>query len=281
MAPRRQIERVLVSGACGGLGSAVTGLLAARGITVFAADIDAAALAQCAWPANVVRLTLDVTDSPSVAAAVRVMASKGPARTGESAPGLDGLVCCAGIFTGGPLAEASEESLLRAFDVNVMGAHRLVREAFPLLAQRAGTIVLISSESARFAMPFNGPYTVSKYALEAYADCLRRELLLAGVAVAVVQPGSFRSGLLVNAGEVIDARGERSPFARQLHLVRRLLRREWESGMPADRVARVAVRALFAARPRARYPVGNDRLRVLLRFLPARLADAMIKVVMK
>ena len=274
---RRRITRVLVSGACGGLGSAVTDLLAARGVTVFAADIDAGELARRAWPPNVVPLPMDVTVLSSVAAAVREMSSP---RSGASA-GLDGLVCSAGVFTGGPLAEATEEAMMRAFDVNVMGAHRLVREAFPLLARSAGTIVLISSESARFAMPFNGPYTVSKYALEAYADCLRRELLLSGVRVAIVQPGSFRSGLLMNAGESLGVRTESSPFARQLALVRRLLSREWETGMAADRVARVAIHALSAHLPRARYRVGNKRLRLLLRFLPARLADTMIRLVMR
>ena len=164
-----------------------------------------------------------------------------------------------------------------AFDVNVLGAYRLVREAFPLLSRRAGTVVLISSESARFAKPFNGPYTISKYALEAYADCLRRELLLSGVRVAVVQPGSFHSALLMNAGDSVGTRVENSPFVRQLEMVQRLLRREWETGITAERVARVVVRALFASRPRARYRVGNNRLRAFLRLLPARIADMLIR----
>jgi NAD(P)-dependent dehydrogenase (short-subunit alcohol dehydrogenase family) len=269
---RRSIKNVIVSGACGGLGAAVTEMLAARGVTVFAADLDAAAPARRRWPPNAVPLVMDVTSSAGVADALRAV---------PGAAGLDGLVCCAGIFTAGPLVEAREEALSRAFDVNVMGAYRLVREAYPLLARRGGTIVLISSESARFAMPFNGPYTMSKYALEAYADCLRRELLTRGVKVAVIQPGSFRSGLLRNADEVVGTRAADAPFARQLATVRRLLRREWDTGMGAEQVARAVVRALYAEKPRPRYRVGNDPLRVMLRVLPARTADALIKGFMR
>ncbi len=281
------IRRILVSGACGGLGSAVTDVLSLRGASVFAADCDSTGLSARAWPSNVKPLHMDVTDPASVARGIREAESAlgacaessgtSAARPASCAGGLNGLVCCAGIFTGGALAETGEEALARAFDVNVLGAFRLVKEAFPLLVRGCGTVVLISSESARFAMPFNGPYTIGKYALEAYADCLRRELLNTGVKVVVVQPGSFRTGMLRNAAAGIRTRGEDSPFTGPLATVRRLLSREWDKAMEADRVARVVVRALYARRPRPRYRVGNDPLRVLLRVMPSRTADALVK----
>ena len=72
-----------------------------------------------------------------------------------------------------------------------------------------------------------------------------------------------------------------TPFGRQVEMVRRLLVKEWERGMAPGRVAGVVVRALFAVRPRIRYRVGNNRLRMLARFLPTRAADAVIKMVMR
>lgn len=81
--PVVRVERVLVTGACGSLGSAVTGLLAARGVTVFAADLDAALRARRAGPQNVVPLPVDVTIRASVAAAVRD-ASGRAGRTGRA-----------------------------------------------------------------------------------------------------------------------------------------------------------------------------------------------------
>jgi len=263
------MQHVLVTGARGGLGTAVTQLLSGRGVTVFALDLAAEAGAAEPPAPNVISLEGDVTRAESVVAALEQVRRR--------TDGLDGLVCCAAVFTGGPLAEAGEQALVHAFDVNVAGAHRLVRESFPLLARRGGCIVLVSSESARFAMPFNGPYTVTKYALEAYGDCLRRELQLEGIRVALVQPGAFQSNLLATADQEAGTPGRDSAFVRQVQLVHRMLQRERARSMPAERVARVVVRALAAARPCARYRVGNNRPRMLLRFLPARAADALIK----
>ncbi|MCX7040897.1 MAG: SDR family NAD(P)-dependent oxidoreductase, partial [Spirochaetes bacterium] len=50
-------------------------------------------------------------------------------------------------------------------------------------------------------MPFTGPYSMSKRALEAYADSLRRELQSLGIRVSVIQPGAFRTTLLARARE--------------------------------------------------------------------------------
>ncbi len=261
----------LVSGACGGLGFAVTEALALRGARVFAADCSAEGLSGRAWPAGVEALPVDVRDSASVARGVGAVRESLGAEAG-----LDGLVCCAGVFTGGPLVEAGEDALALGLDVNVMGAYRLVKEAFPLLVRSRGTIVLISSESARFAMPFNGPYTIGKRALEAYADCLRRELYKTGVKVAVIQPGAIRTDLLRNAAAGMQERTGGSAFAGPLSTVRRLLGREWDKAMEAEKAAGAVVRALYAKRPRPRYRIGNNPLHVILRFFPARIADALV-----
>ena len=267
----RRIRGVLVSGALGGLGSAVTDLLTACGVTVYAADIAEAAPCRPHHPERVVPISMDVTDEESVADAVRTIERR------HGFPGLDGLVCAAGVFTACTLVEDDDAALQQALAVNLIGACRLVREAYPLLLRAGGTVVLISSESARFSMPFNGPYTISKCALEAYADCLRRELLNAGVKVAVVQPGSFKSGLLRNAGSAVDSPGTPSAFARPLATVRRMLDREWAKAMGPERAARAVIRALYARHPRPRYRVGNDPLRMALRLLPARAADTLIR----
>ncbi len=67
-------------------------------------------------------------------------------------------------------------------------------------------------------------------------------------------------------------------FPAQLDLVRRLLPREWEKGLEPDAVARVAVRALHARRPKAVYRVGNDPARAMLAGLPATWVDALIRI---
>src|SRR5699024_8068916 len=58
------------------------------------------------------------------------------------------------------------------------------------------TTLFRSSETGpQHGMPMNGPYAMSKHAVEAYADSLRRELMFLGIDVVLVQPGPFRTGM--------------------------------------------------------------------------------------
>ena len=166
--------------------------------------------------------------------------------------------------------------MARSLDVNVLGAFRAVRAFFPLLAKRRGTVVLIGTEMTSCPMPFTGPYSVSKCALQAYADTLRRELMLLGMHVVVLQPGAIRTALLAGAGSSVEAARGRTLFPAQLDIIGRMLPREWERGSPPSDVARVVVKALRAKRPRIAYRVGVNRLRGVLGALPAPLVDALI-----
>jgi NAD(P)-dependent dehydrogenase (short-subunit alcohol dehydrogenase family) len=125
-------------------------------------------------------------------------------------------------------------------------------------------------------MPFNGPYTVSKTALQAYADSLRRELMLLGVPVVLVMPGAIRTPLLAGAKETTARHHSETLFAPQRGLVHRMLVSEYERAMEPSRVATVVAHALHAARPRPCYRVGNDPLRALLSRLPATWVDRLI-----
>jgi NAD(P)-dependent dehydrogenase (short-subunit alcohol dehydrogenase family) len=263
------MKHVLVTGAGGGLGACTCGLLVESGHTVFATDSDPRALDALKPDPLVITFGMDVTRDDDV--------SRAGARVAAVTDGLDGLVCCAGIFAGGPLVEADQKEMAAILDINVMGAFRVVKELFPLLNNRGGVVILIGSESSRCAMPFNGPYTVSKYALQAYADVLRRELMFLGIRVAIVQPGAIRTPLLSGARSTIERRESRTAFPAQLGLVKRMLRREWEKGMEPTRVARVILRALHARRTRACYRVGNDPVRVALGKLPAAWTDSLIR----
>ena len=262
------MRSILVTGAGGGLGAQVSKLLAASGETVYAADSDRRSLRPLEAWTGIVPLSMDVTHAADVARVRRKIET--------ITDGLDGVVCCAGIFAGGPLVEADEQEMSRILDVNVMGAFRVVKEFFHLLQKRKGTVVLVGSESSRCAQPFNGPYTVSKSALQAYADVLRRELMFVGVRVTIVHPGGFRTSLLSGARAIMDGKRNGTLFSAQLGVVRRMLSRELEKAMEPAEVARVVVRALGARHPRPCYRVGNDPLWALLAKLPATWTDRLI-----
>jgi NAD(P)-dependent dehydrogenase (short-subunit alcohol dehydrogenase family) len=126
-------------------------------------------------------------------------------------------------------------------------------------------------------MPLTGPYTISKRALEAYAEVLRRELMFLGVSVSVIQPGAFRTRLLERSSEQFDEPSAVRLFPAQVALVRDMVKKEWDRGMDPSRVAAAVAAAVHARRPRRRVRIGNDPLRALLGALPAAWADQLIR----
>ena len=70
----------------------------------------------------------------------------------------------------------------------------------PLLLVQKGRVIILSSEVARqSAAPFNGIYAISKHALEAYSDSLRRELNYLDIKVVKIQPGPFKTDMTKKA----------------------------------------------------------------------------------
>jgi NAD(P)-dependent dehydrogenase (short-subunit alcohol dehydrogenase family) len=257
----------LITGACGGLGEALTRLLAGRGASVFAADVNTDALGRLSAVERVRPLFLDVTDPCSAQQARSVIQ--------QSASSLDGIVCSAGVYVGGPLLDVPEKEIRRALDVNVMGAVLVVKELFPLLRE-GSRVVFVSSESTRAAMPFTGPYVMSKCALEAFAETLRRELLPLGIRVTIIQPGAIRTSLLTNAAQSLNGHSAFPIYRRALQNAARVLGSEMKTGMEPVRVARLIARVLESQAPRRLCRVGNDPLRAFLSHLPVPLIDALV-----
>lgn len=257
---------VLVTGARGGLGGAAARLFAGRGWRVFAADLEPPDGAD-----GVVPVKLDVTDAASCRAVAEEIAGSAGGR-------LDAVVNFAGVLEIGPLVEIDEERMQRILDVNVLGTYRVNKAVFPLLREAGGRVVNISSETGwQHALMLNGPYAMSKHAIEAYSDALRRELMFAGVGVVIIQPGPFRTGMTGSIGAKFAAAAEGSSFAPLLAKVGRMASREEQKGHPPELLAEVVWRAVTSTRPRSRYSVRPDRQRVLMHRLPDRATDALLK----
>ncbi|WP_206051093.1 SDR family NAD(P)-dependent oxidoreductase [Nocardioides speluncae] len=257
---------MLITGAGGGLGSAAARVFAERGWQVFAADLVPPEPAPNQTP-----LTLDVTSTASVSAAIDTVAAGVP-------DGLGCVVNFAGVLGVGPLVEIEEDLLRRVLDVNVLGTYRVNKAAFPLLRAGGGRILNISSEVGwQRALPLNGPYAMSKHAIEAYSDALRRELMFVGVPVVVIQPGPFRTELTGGAAKALNAAVRPgSPFEALTARTARLAGRAAAGADPAE-LTEVIWTAATTARPRRRYSVRPDRGRRFLHHLPTPVADAMLR----
>lgn len=263
------MSTVAITGAAGGLGSATVRRLAAAGWTVYAGDLESPAL-QALAADHVVPAAVDVTDAASVRAWADGVAAQ--------AEGLDALVTFAGVLGVGPLVEIPPADFRRVLDVNVVGTFLAVRALFPLLHAARGRIVLISSETGwQPAMPFNGPYAMSKHAVEAYGDALRRELAPLGVRVVKVQPGAFRTGMVESIMGRFERLAAESPhFAGPLGLARkRIPQEERRAGEPAQ-LAALVERVLDAPRPRPAYRIHTNPQAAVLARLPDRVVDRLL-----
>ncbi len=270
---------VLITGASTGIGAACAIRLAAAGMHVYAGvreDADGAALrAQNA--ALITPLHIDVTDADSIAAAVATL----DAQLGDA--GLNGLINNAGIAIGGPLEVLPINEIRRQFDVNVFGALAVTQAFLPQLRRARGRIVNMGSIAGRVALPFLGPYCMSKSALRAMTHALRLEVDACGIDVALVEPGAIATPIWKKsnaAADVMQATLQNDTLAhysRHLEGIRRVIAKAEEQAISAAAVARAVEHALTAARPRTEYLVGNDaRMRaainaVLPQFLQDRL----------
>lgn len=252
----------VVTGAGGGLGAATAELYASRGWTVVAVD-----LAAPEDRAGITGVAADVTDSASLAAlAERVAADHGR---------LDLVVTFAGVLGIGPLGETDPDRIQQVLDVNVMGTVRTVHALFDLLRSSGGRVVLISSETGpQHAMPMNGAYAMSKHAVEAYGDSLRRELMFLGMDVVLVQPGPFRTGMTASIlRRFQESTRPGSPFAAMAAVMGEMAAGEDDKAADPRVLAQAVWTAGTTARPRHRYAVKWDVGRRLLDHLPVPLVD--------
>lgn len=119
---------------------------------------------------------------------------------------LDVVINNAGMQVVGLQETATPEQLLFQYNVNVVGPHRVARAVLPSMrAKKQGLILNVSSELARWTMPFLGSYSGTKAALESTFESYGYELKPLGVEVSFVQPGAYPTDLAKNSQMGSDA----------------------------------------------------------------------------
>jgi NAD(P)-dependent dehydrogenase (short-subunit alcohol dehydrogenase family) len=205
---------VAITGAGSGLGREIAIGFADKGYRVFGTARRPEEVQDVRQATHgVAELTVcDITDE----AAVRGWAKDTSDALG--AAGLDVLISNAGILTPGPLEVLSIDAVRHEFDVNVFGSLAAINAFLPALRKARGRIVQIGSMTARLPLPFNGPSSASKAALEAFADVYRGELKPFGVAFVMVQPGNMATGGPAKTATALDRAAESmTPEQRELY----------------------------------------------------------------
>jgi NAD(P)-dependent dehydrogenase (short-subunit alcohol dehydrogenase family) len=167
---------VLVTGAGRGIGAALVRTLVAHGATVFAGFYGAADMGALA---GAVTFPLDVTDQSSVNAAV--------AQVNAFGGRLDVLVNNAGIIAPiGHLEHLTSDCLRPAFEVNVIGVHRMTVACLPLLKASKGMIVNAGTGAATTPMEGWTGYCSSKAGAQMLSQMMALELAPYGIQTAFI-----------------------------------------------------------------------------------------------
>jgi NAD(P)-dependent dehydrogenase (short-subunit alcohol dehydrogenase family) len=182
----------IVTGAAGGLGEAIARRLAADGLSVVVADLDARAAERVAAGLDgesAVAVAVDVADPVSAQALVDAVV----ARFGR----VDVLVNNAGIAgPTAPVHELAPDDWARVLAVNLSGTFHCTRAALPpMLAAGWGRIVNVASIAGQDGNPHMSAYSASKAGVIALTKSVGKETATSGVLVNCVVPGVVDAGL--------------------------------------------------------------------------------------
>lgn len=181
----------LITGAARGLGAGIARAALDAGDRVVVAGRNREALVKAFGPDSdlVLSLTLDVTDTTAIAAAVKAVM----ARFGR----IDVLVNNAGYGHLGIFEETSAQDARTQFDTNVFGLFDITRAVLPIMrAQRSGHVFNISSIGGLMGGESGAIYCASKFAVEGFSESVAQEVRPFGIHLTIVEPGFFRTDFL-------------------------------------------------------------------------------------
>lgn len=273
-------KAAVVTGVSTGIGRAIAKSLIDDGWRVFGSvrkEKDASDASTALGP-EFTPLMFDVTDD----AAIRREAAKVEAALGDRT--LDALVNNAGIAVAGPIAYLDIDDLKRQMDINVYGPIRVTQAFLAMLGAdhsrqgAPGRVINMSSVAGKMASPFMGPYAMSKHALEAMSESLRREASVHGIDVVIIGPGAIRTPIWAKADELDVERYRNTEYFDYLVGMRDMMKSFGEAGLEPEDVGALALRILNAEKPKTRYPILKNQFAMwtLPILLPKRLVDRAI-----
>jgi NADP-dependent 3-hydroxy acid dehydrogenase YdfG len=174
-------QTAVITGAAGGIGSAIARSLAADGMKLILMGRTEHRLAQLAAEIGKVHgapartLAVDMTNCGALEGLLPEIA--------REIQGLDSLIFCHGNYVRARLEESSIDDLDRLYAANLRGPLLLTKLLLPLLRKAGGQIVFINSTLGLKGGENTGQYAAMQHALKGMADTLRNEVNSSGIRV--------------------------------------------------------------------------------------------------
>ena len=256
---------ILITGASSGFGASLLSHLSSLGHTVIGTSRHPAADSPL--------LKLDVRDPENC----RKVVSEVILKYGR----IDILINNAGMGLGGAAELTTDEEFHLQMETNFFGTVNMCRAVLPTMRKfRSGKIVNFSSIAGRFAIPYQGPYSCSKFAINAYSQALALETRQFNIDVLLIEPGDFATGF--TSSRINSQSTEDSPDYRESYLrTRKCFEHDETNGAKPDYLAKKVAKIIKSKHPKFHNvitPSFTQQLSVFLfTLLPARLSFAILR----
>ncbi len=268
------MKYALVTGATSGLGKEIAKRVAESGWYVFACGRNKKALEELNKTTYVHPLCVDVTKQESIDAAYEEVS--------KITDKLDALINFSGVQQMASLIEGNIDIVSDMLEVNLMGMVRMNKTFFPLIKNAKGRIINCSSECGWMTpQPFNGPYTLSKYAVEAYNDSLRRELMFVDVPVIKIQPGSFKTAMHGTTTKSFDRLIKNTTMYEDvLEKMKFMMDIELKMANDPKYLVDAVMKALYSPIPKQKYRVKNSPILGFVEIMHPLIVDSAYKKIL-
>ncbi len=194
---------------------------------------------------------------------------------------LDAIVNIAGIHKMVSLVENNFNELKKVIDINLLGPMLVNNKCHKLLKEK-GKIIIVTSEVATLdPLPFNGLYSVSKIALEQYAQALRQELNLINQKVITIIPGAIETPL--QNGSINDTQklaNDTNLYKNESKKFVKITKKFMGTPLKPMKVAKLIVKVTIKKRNKLSYKIHRNIGLLLLNVLPKRLQCYIIKKIL-
>ena len=255
---------VLLTGASGGLGTAIARHLSQNNYKVYGTSRHKQS------NGDYIPVSMDLSDEKSIDKAVKFVLSK------ENR--IDILINNAGIGATGSIEETKIDDVKKIFEINLFGMIALTQKVLPVMrSQKSGIIINISSIAGYTGLPFRGIYSATKSAIMRISEALSSEVNQFNIRVIDVAPGDFKTNIA--AGRLYTAIDENSPYYTDYKRILQMIDDEVDKGLAPDVLGKKINGILRKKHPKLRYNIGIFLQRLtpyLICILPGRFFEKLI-----